>query len=140
MRGNGFAVTDAKGTATFEELPQGEVELDVTAEGFLPAQTTFAGDAPDLTVRMDRGAGIKAVLVREDGGRAAQHVRVRITNNGSESLRTLEGGGRAECLRPARGDAAEGGDGQRRRDDHAAFRAVTTFTAATRHAVRNVKS
>ena len=92
VRGNGFAVTDAKGTATFEELPQGEVELDVTAEGFLPAQSTFAGDAPDLTVRMDRGAGIKAVLVREDGGRAAQNVRVRITNNGSESLRTLEGG------------------------------------------------
>lgn len=90
-RGNGFAVTDAKGAAVFEELPQEEVTLDITAQGFLPAQLTIAGDAPDLTVRMDRGAGIKAVLVREGGNRTAENVRVRITNNGSESLRSFGG-------------------------------------------------
>jgi Carboxypeptidase regulatory-like domain len=89
-RGSGYVMTDEKGAAIFQELPVDDVSLDVTAEGFLPARVIAGKEEADVRVRMERGAGIRAVLLRESDSQPPQSVRVRITNNGTESLRTFD--------------------------------------------------
>lgn len=89
-RGSGLAATDGRGAATFTELPAEEIGVDVRASGFLPAQGIVAKEDAELTVRVERGAAIKAVLLRESDRQPPQGMRVRVTNNGSESLRAFD--------------------------------------------------
>jgi hypothetical protein len=82
-------VTDAKGVVRFQELPLGEVDLQIQAEGFLPAKATVRATQSEAKIILDRGVGIRATLLREVDGRPPESVRARITNNGAESVRTI---------------------------------------------------
>lgn len=89
-RGSSVVVTDAKGVATIAELPPGDVDLDITAEGYLPSSAVLGRADTDLQVRLERGAAIRAALICEADGRPPHQVSVRITSNGTESRRTVE--------------------------------------------------
>ncbi len=93
-RGSSFTSTDDKGLATLRDLPPGDTPLEITADGFLPATATLAKDERDtLAITLTRGAAVKATLLRQSDGQAPKSARVRINNNGRQSLRTIELGG-----------------------------------------------
>jgi hypothetical protein len=89
-QGSSFAAADGKGVALLRELPAGETALQVYADGFLAASATVAKDERELAVTLTRGATVKATLLRQSDGQAPRSARVRITNNGRQSLRTVE--------------------------------------------------
>lgn len=82
--------TDAKGIATFEQLPAGEVELEIEANGFLYARATVPRGEARATVVLSRGAAVKATLLRERDGTSPSSVQVRVTNNGRETLESVD--------------------------------------------------
>lgn len=89
IRGVAAGTTDDKGRVILDELPQHDLPLSVRADGFLDADALLAKDESELRVTLDRGAAVKATLLREISGDAAYDARVRITNNGSKTLRTV---------------------------------------------------
>lgn len=90
-RGTSFASTDAKGFARLSDLPQGDVALEITANGFLPSQATLRNDAREpLAITLARGAAVEVTLLRQSDGQAPRTARVRITNNGRQTLRTID--------------------------------------------------
>lgn len=89
-RGSSIATSDDKGVALLRELPARDTTLTVSREGFLDATATVAKDERTSVVTLMRGAAIKATLVREGGGAPPREVRVRITNNDRETLRTVD--------------------------------------------------
>ena len=89
-RGCAAAITDGKGVVTFDALPAGDVGVQVDAAAFLRAQASIPADDSKVVVMLERGAGVKAALIRQADGRPPTQVQVRITNNGTESLRTME--------------------------------------------------
>jgi hypothetical protein len=89
-RGSSFAATGAGGLATLRDLPPGDVPLEITAEGFLPVSTTLARDEREtVNVTLTRGAAVRATLLRAEDGQAPRTARVRITNNGRQTLRSI---------------------------------------------------
>jgi len=90
-RGVSVVSTDAGGNAVLSDLPPGDIPLEITADGFLPANATVRSDEREtLVVTMSRGAGVRATLIRESDGGAPANARIRVTNNGRQSLGTVD--------------------------------------------------
>ena len=92
-RGSAGTRTNAEGFVTFDDLPRTDVEIGVTADGFLAASSVLRSDAGETTIQLDDGAVVRARLLRESDGLAPHGVRVRVTNAGRNTLRTIAEGG-----------------------------------------------
>lgn len=88
-RGSSFTTTDGKGSALLRDLPPGEIALQISADGFVAATATIPKAERELAVTLARGAAVKAALLRQSDGQAPQVARVRVTNNGRQTLRTV---------------------------------------------------
>ncbi|HVG23199.1 MAG TPA: carboxypeptidase regulatory-like domain-containing protein [Thermoanaerobaculia bacterium] len=89
-RGVSHAATDAKGIAVLRDLPSGEIALQITADGFITAAASIAKADRELAVTLARGAAVKATLLRQSDGKAPEKARVRITNNGRQTLQNVD--------------------------------------------------